>query len=192
MRRLSFQHSLLLVVLAVALLAAPLAEAATVLKMDLGELCARSNSIYRGRIVSAEAGTVSVGGTELPTMTYRVDVSDAIVGDELSFIQKGDQRIAEITMLAGGKTSNEGDLARFSKLPEMPNLEIGQEYLLMTTRPSAVGLSTTVGLGQGCFHIDDKTGMAVNELSNAGLSASINGPVAYSSIADEIRALIGQ
>jgi hypothetical protein len=53
----------------------------------------------------------------------------------------------------------------------MPVLSVGQTYLVFTTQPSGVGLSTTVGLGQGCFRVYGKgdSQMAVNEVNNTGL-----------------------
>lgn len=193
MQRPSLWQTLLLSTLATLPLAAPAVHAATVLKMDLGELCSRAHLIYRGRILDIEAGTTLLGGAELPTLTYTVEVSETLVGDPASFTDKDDRRIAHITMVAGKQTVTVSDgIARFSKLPAMPDLRRGEEYLLMTTRPGPSGLSTTVGLGQGCFHIDARNGMAANELQNVGLSSTIGEPVAYSQIADEIRALLGQ
>ena len=81
----------------------------------------------------------------------------------------------------------------------------------MTTHPSRVGLSTTVGLGQGAFLITGKgeEEQAVNEFQNANLGGSedlaagpdphsfaaaragVRGPIAYSELASQIRALVG-
>ena len=79
----------------------------------------------------------------------------------------------------------------------------------MTTRPSRVGLSTTVGLGQGAFRITGKgeAEQAVNEFQNANLGGSEDlaavpalvrrgaaaraGPIPYSELASQIRALVG-
>ena len=51
---------------------------------------------------------------------------------------------------------------------------MGREYLLFTTRPSQVGLSTTIGLGQGAFLIDDagKEELTANAFGNMGLARS--------------------
>jgi hypothetical protein len=75
-----------------------------------------------------------------------------------------------------------------SALPELPELGVGEDYVLFTTKPSAVGLSTTVGLGQGAFKLfvsEDGEELAANELNNAGL---FNGPVTYTQLASAIRA----
>jgi len=68
-----------------------------------------------------------------------------------------------------------------------PDLQVGSDYVLFTTAPSAVGLSTTVGLSQGLFHIfNDANGreLAANGLGNQGI---FGGPVSYS----EFKAAIG-
>ena len=86
-------------------------------------------------------------------------------------------------------------------LADVPRLERGREYLLMTTAPSTIGLSTTVGLGQGCFFIRSvgKEEMAVNAFNNSGLFDGMEepegytgGPIAYGQLVDQIRALLGQ
>ena len=89
-----------------------------------------------------------------------------------------------------------GQATRMSLFRDMPRLKLGDSYLLFSTPPSAVGLSTTVGLGQGCFHlasIENKM-MAVNGFDNVGLFSGmsigdmpVKGPVSYDRLADVIR-----
>jgi hypothetical protein len=95
----------------------------------------------------------------------------------------------------------------------MPDLAVGQTYLVMTTRPSSIGLSTTVGLGQGCFRISQvgKEELAVNEVNNNGLfrdmpgpsapglrslarsaAAPASGPLSYADLAGRIRGLVAR
>jgi hypothetical protein len=174
--------------LAVALvaLAAPPAGASMVRKMDLSDLAERADRIFRGTVLSVEEGSVAAGGGVLPTVVYRLQVDEAFKGDYAA--TKG---VAEITMLGSLKPeAPNGSVARLSRLPELPNLVRGGEYVLFTTPPSPVGLSTTVGLGQGAFKVylsPDREEMAVNELNNAGLAEGIDGPVAYSELAGAIR-----
>jgi hypothetical protein len=171
-----------------AVVGAPSLYASMVRKMDLAGLCQRADKIFRGTVVGVTPGTVSVGGGRLPTVTYRLRVTEAFKG---SYLTKDDASYAEITMIAPVKRAPMGDVRAFSKLPDLPELHDDQEYLLISTVPSAAGLSTTVGVGQGAFKIFvlDKTEMAVNELNNLGL---YDGPVAYSRLAQDIRALVGQ
>ena len=183
-----FRGALLIALLA-GLTAIP-AEAGMVLKMDLENLADRADQIFRGTVLSAEPGTITAGGTELPTVTYRIQVDEAFKGDYAD--TKG---IAEITMLGNLKAdAPNGSTVRFSRLPELPNLVRGGEYVVFTTAPSTIGLSTTVGLGQGAFKVyfsPDRQEMAVNELDNAGLTETINGPVPYQTLADAIRQQVG-
>ena len=71
-------------------------------------------------------------------------------------------------------------------LKGLPQIKVGEAYLFFLTRPGSVGLSTTVGLGQGCFHVvGGEEGTAVNEFGNAGLFKDMTelateaGPIAY-------------
>ena len=99
-------------------------------------------------------------------------------------------------MVATGKSAatRNGELMRLPLLSDVPVLERGADYLLITTSPSSVGLSTTVGLGQGCFSVftSHKEELAVNESNNVGLGIATDGPLSYSQLAEEIRALVGQ
>lgn len=180
----------ILVLLLAAMTLAP-AGASMVLKMDLADLSERADRIFRGTVLSVEPGAVMAGGAELPTVTYRLRVDEAFKGDYSD--TKG---VAEITMLGTIKQQeSSGSTLRFSRLPELPVLIRGGEYVVFTTAASPIGLSTTVGLGQGSFKIyfsADRQEMAVNEIDNVGLSETINGPVPYATLADAIRQQVGQ
>src|SRR5262245_19889502 len=106
-------------------------------------------------------------------------------------------------MLGVSKGSRQvGTLKHFSILRDVPQLAMGQDYVLFTTRPSAVGLSTTVGLGQGAFTIQSgtKEEMTANAFGNAGLdrgraaaapSLPRSGAVPYAELARAIREVTG-
>ena len=89
-------------------------------------------------------------------------------------------RIAELRTLGKLAPKTSGALRSAVVLPQMPLLEEGRTYLLMTTRPSAIGLSTTVGLGQGAFRITQvgKDEQAVNDANNSGLFRGMAAPPA--------------
>jgi len=176
-------------VVLVALTAAP-TGAGMVLKLDLAGLEERAHTIFRGTVLSVEPGTVTAGGAEISTVTYRLSVDEAFKGDW----PKG---IAEITMLGTLKEQDAGGTyVHLSHLPELPNLVRGGEYVLFTNAPSpTTGLSSTIGLGQGAFKIylsAERQEMAANQLDNAGLSPAINDPVTYATLADAIRQQVGQ
>lgn len=167
-----------------ALLCAPgfAATKPLVRQMNLGEVCDGADKIFRGRVLSTRVGSLEAGGAQLPTVTYGIAVEESFKG--AYGLTKGDQTYVEVTMLGTLKPGGVNNNGRASTLPELPRLEVGESYLLMTTAPSAIGLSTTVGLAQGCYHINAKTEMATNGTGMA--------PVAYSALADELRAALGQ
>lgn len=192
--------SCLLAVFALAVLWTP-AQAATVLQLNLEQMVDRAARIFRGTVLSVKEGTVQAGGAALPTVTYRLRVDEAFKG---TYQQVKGLQIVEITML--GKLK-QGQAATQRALPliDLPRLQVGQDYLLLTTAPSAIGLSTTVGLGQGAFRVTGKPGqeLAVNENHNLGLlrgmggvSGSVTpnqnsgGAVSYSALAAVIQGLV--
>ncbi len=181
-------HRFVICLLALALLCGANLVAATVKKMGLNEMCERAGSIFRGTVVSVSNGSVKAGGSSSATVDYVIEVHEGLKG---SFESIGDKKHTTIRMLAGIKGTTQGGSRRFSKLPDLPQLEVGREYLLLTTTPGQSGLSTTVGLGQGCFSVHGKgeAKTAVNELNNLGL---YDGPVAYDVIVSDIRAALGQ
>lgn len=185
-------------------------EASTVRQLNLGEMVQRAELIYRGTVLSASAETVEVGGGQLPVTVYRLKVEESFRGE---FTEVKGVRIAELRTLGKLKTVRSGDLQSMAVLPRMPELAVGQAYLVLTTRPSAIGLSTTVGLGQGCFRILQvgKEETAVNEANNSGLfrdmpeaaaplgarsalapAAAAKTSLTYSDLADRIRGLVAR
>lgn len=171
---------------------------ATILKqMNLEDLAGNANRIFSGTVIEVDKGSMEVGGGTLSTVTYRVLVDTAFRGE---FTDKGGRQIADFRMLADAGPSRSGELVRYSTLPKMPAIEMGKRYLFFATAPSAVGLSTTVGLGQGCFRISGEPGeeLLVNEFDNMGLFRGMSvtavperGPIAYTRLAEQINALLG-
>jgi hypothetical protein len=182
------------------------AGATTTLKMNLDQLSTRSARILRGTVLSAKAGSLEVGGGQLPIVTYRVRVDEAFKGtfDEV----KEGANVVEIRMVTAPKSAGSQDGVRpVSIFRDVPKLVAGQEYVLFLTQNSAVGLSTTVGLGQGCFGIvhQGKDDVVVNAIGNEGLFEGLSrsaaaapalsagkarGPMAYSEFAQHIRTAV--
>ena len=101
----------------------------------------------------------------------------------------------EITMVGGLKSdarSVDGK-QHFSPFRDIPRLQKGGDYLLFASPESAIGLSTTVGLGQGAFKVAPLEGElhAVNEFNNAGLGLNGPGPVRYVDLSARINELLG-
>ena len=180
------------------------AGAAMILKMNLAQLTDRADAIFRGEVLSAEPGKISIGGGTLPTVTYRLRVDEAFKG-EFEAKENASPEI-EITMLGTLKASlRSGNQQRLtSSLPEVPKLRVGESYVLFTTAPGASGLRSPVGLGQGSFRIyagENKTEFAVNELNNLGLfngsptaraGQGSEGPVTYTRLATAIQTQLGR
>ncbi|HAB17657.1 MAG TPA: hypothetical protein PLX89_04125 [Verrucomicrobiota bacterium] len=152
-------------------------------QLKLDALCKNAHRIIRGTVDSVSSGQISVGGGSLPTVTYRIKVTETMAG--------APAEIVNLTMVAEPKTAIRHGNARREPLIEVPPLEEGKEYLLFTTKPSKIGLTSPVGLAQGLFSIKqqgDKV-TAVNGVNNAGLGLGSGGPVAYQELAARIRAL---
>jgi hypothetical protein len=175
--------------------------ASTVMQLNLDQMVGRAGNIYRGTVLSATSSTVAAGGGQLPVTIYRLRVDESFRGE---FQEVKGVRIAELRTLGKLSPVVSGNLRSAVVLPRSPELVVGESYLVLATRPSAIGLSATVGLGQGCFKIFGvgKAEMAVNETNNQGLlegtrrtrggSTAPSGPIAYSDIANRIRGLVAR
>ena len=185
--------------LAACLLAGPPILATTVLQMNLEGLCERSDKIFRGTVIQITEGSVALGGAQIPTVRYTIRVDDALKG---TYSDEKGVPIAEIEMIGKMKPVKVGEASLMPAIPDMPSLTVGHDYLLFTTPPSEVGLSTTVGLGQGSFQISGKPGEeeAVNALGNVGLFSGMPAteglesgrPLNYERLAGRIRVILGQ
>ena len=160
------------------------ASAAMVMKMGLGDLVGNADKVFRGTVLTKEPGMVSLGGSEFSTVIYTVRVDDALKGDF------GAKPMVTLTMLGNLKQDvSTGNAKRLSSIDINPDLTVGSDYVLFTTAASSVGLSTTVGLGQGLFRIFDNADgrdMTANMLNNHGL---FDGPVKYNELTAAISAV---
>jgi hypothetical protein len=187
--------------MALALLAAaPVHAATSVLPMNLDQLSQRAGKIFRGRVIDIRAGSVDAGGGTLPTTIYRIQVDEALKGS-YARDRKG-AAFAEIQMVGSLRPAAAPGRTRvLPLLPDVPQLQVGQEYLLFATTPSRIGLSTTVGLGQGCFKVYRPRGrdrVAVNAVDNRDLfrgmeaaRAESRGPASYDELVRHVRAALG-
>ena len=146
----AFPSRMLTILAALVVLAVTTLSASTVSQFNLAEMSRRAQKIYVGTVRSATEGTLAVGGGQLAVVTYQLTVDEDLLGE--TAMVKG-ERVAEIRMLGKQKSVQVGGMRSVSPLPDMPVLRVGQTYLVFTTQPSGVGLSTTVGLGRvasGC------------------------------------------
>ena len=168
----SRRASALAAIVGLSLLAAPPAPAVTVDRLDLGQMVEQAGSIAVVTVLDARPSTVPVGGGELPVTLYSVQVEQALAG-ALPLDEDGTAAVLRF-LRNPGTVERDGLLLR-SNLPELPRLQVGGRYLLLTTTPSLVGLSAPVGLEQGVFRLTGKPGeeTAVNGLGNGGLFTGI-------------------
>ena len=148
-------------------------ETTTIKRMDLAEMAQKAGFIFRGTVVEVDKGSITTSGHKIPIITYQIRVAEQLKG--------------RFPAASGGATMLTIRSVNM-KVIELPQLIVGQEYLLLTTTPSSIGLSTVVGLGQGVFRLygDGNTQLAVNGLSNQGLAPGVRGPVPYDDLVERI------
>lgn len=181
------------VLLACVLILTPQLVATIMLQMNLESLSQRADKIFRGTVVDIIPGSVTAGGGDIPTTTYVLRVEELFKGT--ADIVKEDVQIIQIQMVGSLKEAPaQGGVKHFSVFRDIPRLKMNNDYLLFTTPSSAIGLSTTVGLGQGAFNVfaRNKEDFAVNEFNNVNLGLEAAGPIPYSKLAAKIRSLVGQ
>lgn len=169
--------------------------ATTVRHMNLDALAENSELIFRGNVIGVQPGTVTIGGSELPSTTYTFEVSELFKGEVTT--EKDQRQYLAVTMIGSvkGEEAAAGNVVRFDRFRDIPRLQQDEEYLLFTTAASQYGLSVTVGLAQGCFDING--GMALNRAGNLGLFSNTaytgpaSGPIDYDELASRIRATVG-
>lgn len=176
---------------AASLAGTPCADATTVKHFDLGGMTASAARVFRGTVTDVRPGTVSVGGGQLATTIYRIQVTEVFKGE---FATVKDITYADVEMIGSLKAdaANSG-VRHFSIFRDMPRLERGRDYLLFLTAESSVALSSPVGLAQGCFDIDTSipSQPTANRVNNAGLVADVaKGPLAYEDLAARVRAIV--
>lgn len=185
-----------------ALLVAPRIDAGQtfVKHQNLAEMCGEAANIYRGKVLDVSTGTMAIAGGELPVVNFKLEVTESFKGE---FVEKGDKRYAEFTVAGSFKSvlRTVGDYAQLNVLPDPPALRVGEEYLLLTNAPNEHGLSNTIGLAQGCFHISGvgKAEAVMNGAGNRGLfngmpeqGLAAQGSLSYAEIAQIIRDDVAQ
>lgn len=173
-------------------LAASTANATSALQMNLAQMINSSDKVFVGTVIDVTESTVQGGGGDLPAITYRFQVSDTFKGD---FEEIKGVKYTEVTMLGRIKFIKE----RKHPIEDFPLLYEGEEYLLIVAPVGPIGLTTTMGLGQGSFTLagsaDSK--VALNGARNVGLFSGMNVgfpdgvAISYSDLAALIRDIVG-
>ncbi len=173
-----FSARVLPILTALFVIAASSLSASTVSQFNLAEMSQRAQKIYVGTVRSATESTIEVGGGQLAVVTYQISVEEDLRGE--TALVKG-VRVARDSH--DGQTENRAHRkypirvagaghARPDRRPDVSRLHDASQ--------ARIGLSTTVGLGQGCFRLYGKgdSQMAVNEVGNAGLFRDMQPPAA--------------
>ncbi len=185
-----------LLLLGVSMFLSSNASAQMVQHMNLTDMADSADKIFRGKVLNMKVGTVEAGGAELPTVSYNIQVVEGIKGLGSTGADYAGS-IVSFTMYGSvkGRPSKDGVEYLGGFQPEL--LDVGGEYLLFMTKPSGIGLSTMVGLGQGTFKVvmREKEDYVVNGMNNQGLFRGIDrgnfpqvGPINYAALATRIRA----
>lgn len=115
--------------------------ATSVRALEIEELVRQSQQIFLGRVVGIQYGTVP--GFDLEYTEYTLAVSDWIKGTASSTV----------------KIRQLGRLGKPSLAPGLPTYKKGEEALLFVHAPSAIGLTSPVGMQQGYYRVErDLTG----------------------------------
>lgn len=169
------------------------AGATTVRQVNLAEMSRRAEKIFRGRILDVVQVTVRGGGGEFPALSYRIAVTEPYKGLPAS----PEPTIIEIRTLGSLKQYHAGR----PPIPGFPLFSIEREYLLFLGPTSRLGLTTTVGLGQGAFVVyqdPSKREVARNAVDNRGLfrgmgdPPAVEGPLSYAALVHALRAQIAE
>jgi hypothetical protein len=173
-----------------------LASGAMIQQFNLNDLANRAGSIFRGTVLDTHAGSIDVGGGDIPTISYRIRVTEFIKG-----ASAGDSETVTLRMYGELKPRTAADGVQYLGGLQPDLLEVGGDYLLFVTSPSRVGLSAPVGLSQGTFKIltREKETVAVNGLNNEGLLSGMkraglpdSGPIQYGDLKARIREEMGK
>ncbi len=142
-----------------AVLLARIADAMTVLPLDLAALTEGAGTIFVGRVTRVDPG-VDERGIAAVWTTFAIE--QALKGDP--------GRILTVKQLG---TS----LGPRAALPSVPRFAPGESVLLFVHAPSTLGFASPVGLGQGTFRIREHDGrrVVVNDVANRNLDRAAPG-----------------
>ena len=167
MKNIRFGFPIAALCLTMSLFLAQTSYGSSTIKMNLGQLAERSGRIFAGRCISATESTMPApGGGKLAYTEYTFAVSQSIKGGVGS----------TVSVKQFGASKPDYVRGRSFVMAGMPQYKVGEEYVLLLTKESSLGLTAPVGLAQGSFKIfTDRSGQkkVVNGANNAGLFIGI-------------------
>ena len=173
-------------------LTASTANATTALQMNLAQMITNADKVFVGTVIDVTEKRVEAGGGEFSAITYRFKIDESFKGsyDEIKGVTYTE--VSMVGTLAGLKAGT-------PPIEGFPLLTSGTQYLLVVAPEGPIGLTTTMGLGQGTFSLtgagDDK--VALNAASNVGLFSGMNVgftdgvAISYNELATLIRDIVG-
>lgn len=164
MRSLNTKWTFFVATVLLCLISTTLLMGTSTVKMNLAELVNRSGRIFVGKCISISESTIPApGGGQLPVTIYTFSVAKSIKGVSSQ----------TITVRQLGYRRPRFEKGYVFSIPGIPSYKVGEEFVLLLTQESQLGLTVPVGMAQGSFKIyhDQRTGKkkVVNGLVNAGL-----------------------
>ncbi len=152
--------------------AAP-AAAMTIVPLDLPELTGQAERIFVGRVERVDAGRDANG---LPATWTTFSVEQQVKGAaaaHLTLKQLG----TSIAPTGASTAPANGGVTTVLPHPGLPRYRPGESVLLFVHPESALGFTSPVGLGQGCFRVRDEHGttVAANDVGNLNLAGPSSG-----------------
>jgi hypothetical protein len=126
-----FRRAFILALIALA------ADGATLQQLSLDQMSQLATSVVRARITGISTGTQTNSGSSIIYTSYSISVSE---------IWKGAAAIGFV--LPGGTASGQKQ-----SFPGVPELRIGDEYVLFLWKSPTTGLVHSLGLTQGIFGV---------------------------------------
>jgi hypothetical protein len=135
------------------------ARALTLLPLDLAQLTSGAGRVFLGRVERVDTGRDANG---LPAVWTTFAVDETLKGEARAHITL--KHLGTTFGGAGGSVVPHAGIPRY--LP-------GEAVVLFVHPESALGFTSPVGLGQGCFRVRDRDGrrVAENDVGNRNLAA---------------------
>ena len=162
-----------LALLVVSLLLSGQSLASQVRLVNLEQMTQRAARIFSGRCIDTRVEHDPAAGRDVTVATFRVERAvKGAIGDTVT-----------VRMLSGGASIGDDPAGA-------PRFRRGEEVVLFLYGESSMGLSSTVGLGQGTFKVlTDKQGrrVALNEVGNRNLMRAMR-PETRARLRERLRA----
>jgi len=121
----------------VAIMAGPVAQAATLQQLSMDQMSQLATSVVRARVTESSASIITSPGGSMIYTHYKLAVSEVWKGAAASEV-----------LLPGGDLNGQKQT-----FPGVPELRVGGEYILFLWKSPSTGITHTIGLTQGIFEV---------------------------------------